>query len=425
MIERLNRMMTQSLRACINDQKDWIVVLQSIAMSYRSTRHDSTGKSPYEMMFGCPMRLPFELKMNPITGIPQHVNNEDLGEILTQDTREELVEKFKTIDKIRGVIHDAATDEIARSQLKQAKYYDSRHCGSKLSVGDKVLHYNRKAAQRQGDKTAPQWLDPYTIVKVHDKGNYTVMDKNGKQLATKVCASNHKMWHEPMNSDLLPDWIKPSQIPDPAEVVQEQLDESKKNKKAKRKKEALKKAKPNAYLKKLYGDNLPLPPCDRQDSSTEFITPNVFKREREESSDDQSEKPSQRVHFTDNISVHTFPKCTSEKKEADKEIRKEELKAKLKEMKKKKEMEGKRELKEKKDKFFSDMLPDYREDENVQNRSNCSDGSDCEIVQSVQNSDFTFDPLTPNVRKAICDRLSMPFHKADLKHDNIGEKLFN
>ena len=37
MIERLSRTMTQSLRVCINDQKDWIVVLQSIAMSYRST----------------------------------------------------------------------------------------------------------------------------------------------------------------------------------------------------------------------------------------------------------------------------------------------------------------------------------------------------------------------------------------------------
>ena len=178
MIERLNRTMTQSLRACINQQQDWILVLQSIAMSYRSTRHDSTGKSPYEMMFGCPMRLPFELNTNPITGIPQRVKNEDLGELLIQDTDEELVEKFKTIDKIRGVIHDAASDEIARSQLKQAKYYDSRHCGSKLSVGDKVLHYNRKAAQRQGDKTAPKWLGPYTIVKVHDKGNYTVKDKN-------------------------------------------------------------------------------------------------------------------------------------------------------------------------------------------------------------------------------------------------------
>ena len=99
------------------------------------------------MMFSCPMQLLFELKTNLITGILQHVNNEDLGEILTQDTHEELVEKFKTFNKIRGIIHDAATDEIAWSQLKQAKYYDNRHCGSKLSVGDKVLHYNRKAAQ--------------------------------------------------------------------------------------------------------------------------------------------------------------------------------------------------------------------------------------------------------------------------------------
>ena len=218
-----------------------------------------------------------------------------------------------------------------------------------------------------------------------------------------------------------PTGSKPSRIPDPAEVVQERLYESKKNKKAKRKKEVLKKAKPNAYLKKLYGDNLPLPPCDRQDSSTEFITPNVFKHEREESSEDRNEKSSKRVHFTDNISVHTFPKHTSEK-EADKEIRKEEMKSKLMRMKTEKEKNEKRELKEKKDKFFSDMLPDYREDENG---SNSSDGSDCEIVQSVQNSDFTFNPLTPNVRKAICDCLSMPLHKADLKHENTGEELFN
>ena len=68
----------------------------------------------------------------------------------------------------------------------------------------------------------------------------------------------------------------------------------------------------------------------------------MFKCEREESSEDPNEKPSKRVHFTDNISVHTFPKRISEKKEADKEIRKEELKAKLKRMKKEKEKDEKR-----------------------------------------------------------------------------------
>ena len=131
------------------------------------------------------MHLPFELKTNPFTGIPKHIDNDDLGEIFPEDSEQEIVDKFNAIDKIRGVIHNAASDEIARSQLKQAKYYDSRHCGSKLSVGDKVLHYNHKAAQRQGDKTAPKWIG---------------------QL-----------------DDFLPDWIKPSQIPDSVDEVKKQF----------------------------------------------------------------------------------------------------------------------------------------------------------------------------------------------------------
>ena len=111
--------------------------------------------------------------------------------------------------------------------MKQAKYYDSRHCGSKLNISDKVLHYNHKAAQQQGDKTAPCWIGPYTIVKVHYKGNYTVKDKNDHQLATKVCASNLKLWQEPIASDFLPDWIKPSLIPDTVSEVKQQLDDAK------------------------------------------------------------------------------------------------------------------------------------------------------------------------------------------------------
>ena len=156
----------------------------------------------------------------------QHIHNDDLGEILPQSTVEEIAEKFTVIDKIRTVIHNAASDEIARSQLKHAKYYNSCHCGSKLKIGDKVLHYNCKAAQRQGDKTAPHWIGPYTIVKVHDKGNYTVKHKNGNQLATKVCTSNLKLWQEPITSNFLPDWIKPSLVPDTVSEVKQQLDEA-------------------------------------------------------------------------------------------------------------------------------------------------------------------------------------------------------
>ena len=99
------------------------------------------------MMFRCHMHLPFELKTNPFPSIPQNIHSDHLGEILPESTMEEIAEKFTVIEKIRTVIHDAASYEIALSKLKQAKYYDSRHCGSKLNIGDKVLHYNCKAAK--------------------------------------------------------------------------------------------------------------------------------------------------------------------------------------------------------------------------------------------------------------------------------------
>ena len=286
MIEQLNHTMTQCLRTCIDEQKDWIVILQSITMSYRSTRHNSTGKSPYEMMFRCRMHLPFKLKTNPFTSVPQHIHNDDLGEILPESTMEEIAEKFTVIDKIRTVIHDVASDEIAQSQLKQAKYYDSHHCGSKLNISDKVLHYNCKAAQQQGDKTAPHWIGPYTIVKVHNKGNYTIKDKNGHQLATKMCASNLlKLWQEPIASDFLPDWIKPSLIPDTVSKVKPQLDEAKKQK---QNKQAIRhrRRKPNQMTTSknyLVMTSLPLPVNSKiLNSKPVYSTPNVFKHEMEQ-----------------------------------------------------------------------------------------------------------------------------------------------
>ena len=50
---------------------------------------------------------------------------------------------------------------------------------------------------------------------------------------------------------------------------------------------------------------------------------------------------------------------------------------------------------------------------------------DVQILGSVDTNDFIFNPLTVPVRIAICQRLDMPFRKADLKHENMGEKLLD
>ena len=48
-------------------------------MSIRSQPHESTGLSPYEMMFGIPMRLPTELEESEI---PESATQSQLAELM-------------------------------------------------------------------------------------------------------------------------------------------------------------------------------------------------------------------------------------------------------------------------------------------------------------------------------------------------------
>ena len=65
LVEKQNASTSQSLRACIKDQVDWYHFLDSIAFSFRASQHHSTGKTPFEMMFGHSPLLHIQLKTRP------------------------------------------------------------------------------------------------------------------------------------------------------------------------------------------------------------------------------------------------------------------------------------------------------------------------------------------------------------------------
>lgn len=205
MVEKANSTTTNRLKACINQQQDWLGLLDSLAMAYRASQHCSTGKSPYEMLTGTQMRLPIDLSMlNLAPGAPAADQDEQVDpdtDAESHNSEDESPPRYPNFDEIiaahqvlRNDIHNEAAANIVRAQARQAKNYDARHRGTKLTVGDKVLHYNTRAAQRKGDKLAPRWIGPYTIVEVHQNGNLTVADRHGKVLATKLCSSHVKMY---------------------------------------------------------------------------------------------------------------------------------------------------------------------------------------------------------------------------------------
>ena len=63
MLERSNRTLQAMLRAFVNEARDdWDDHLPAVTCAYRSTPHDSTGVSPFKMVFGHEMTLPIDLQ---------------------------------------------------------------------------------------------------------------------------------------------------------------------------------------------------------------------------------------------------------------------------------------------------------------------------------------------------------------------------
>ena len=52
LVERINRSLLTLLRSFVDKKEDWKKHLQLLLFIYRSTKHATTGLSPYEVLFG-------------------------------------------------------------------------------------------------------------------------------------------------------------------------------------------------------------------------------------------------------------------------------------------------------------------------------------------------------------------------------------
>ena len=222
MVEKLNSTVISALKACTMTPTDWVNCLQSVAMSIRLQPNESTGISPYKMMFGMPMRLPTELEDSDI---PSSASKEEMAQIFPQPPEGEQSAKiFESVDKIRQIIHNSALGNISRAKTKQAFYFEQRHHGIPLQIGDKVLHYNRRAGQRLGDKLHGRWIGPYLIVGMNGKNKYQVKDMNGYVLKTYLNGSNLKRYltKEDVNEGD-PDLVPAGELPEKPDTVDDLL----------------------------------------------------------------------------------------------------------------------------------------------------------------------------------------------------------
>ena len=147
MVERFNRTLLMMLAMFAGKNRDdWDDLLPAVMMAYRSSVHESTGFSPYRLMFGEECTLPMDI------GLPteQLQSPDEITSPYAVWVRDALEEAYEQVRLHSGQVVQ-----------RQKRLYDRRAVKRTFTVGDWVMRYYAPAKKCKLDSA---WIGPYLVV---------------------------------------------------------------------------------------------------------------------------------------------------------------------------------------------------------------------------------------------------------------------
>ena len=191
LVERNNRTIQNSMLKILEQNQDqWPQVLTGVLLAYRSSKQSSTGFTPFFLLYGRTAKLPIECREeeNPIHEIVAAYVEDDLQ---PDDVRQRL----QTILTVRNNISQIVCENIIHAQDKQKRAYKARNLSKKaFKIGDKVLSWNLRRADRKGGRMSDPWLGPYTVSTITANGAYELTSKDGEVLRSRQHGVNLKLF---------------------------------------------------------------------------------------------------------------------------------------------------------------------------------------------------------------------------------------
>lgn len=183
LVERQNSTLAQSLRIyCGKDQTKWPNYLQSIMMAFRkSPAMNTTEYSPFYMVFGQEMKIPFDIALIPKDNLGQQ----------TKEHIEEIKSNLKLVQEI-------SAENDKKHKAKDKERHDQKAKTPDFKVGDVVLKAINQIPVGKSRKLYNKFEGPYHIQYVGDNYTYKLIDlRNNKPHKSMINACHLKHYNDP------------------------------------------------------------------------------------------------------------------------------------------------------------------------------------------------------------------------------------
>ena len=178
LLENFNGTLKKMLK-CYSDEtaKDWDKNILYVLFAYREAKHETTGCSPFEMLYGRHVRGPLSIVKEEWEDLnPGDVKQSAISYIL--DARERL-KKMTALANSREI-----------SQKEKQKYFDKKTKDRQLKVHDKVLILLPTST----NTLLAEWRGPYEIIDQVSPVDYTVKMK--KKTSKTFHINMIKKWYD-------------------------------------------------------------------------------------------------------------------------------------------------------------------------------------------------------------------------------------
>ena len=189
-VESTNKVIEAILTKTIKEnRRDWFQRLPEALWVYRTTWRNTTGFSPYELVFGKNAIFPVEFEIKTLrTALAVNLD-------LT-DAQTARLQQLQELDEKRlDAIH-----QTTMIQQQRSRWHDRTIKQKQFQKGDRALLYDSHFENFQG-KLRTRWLGPYEVDAVFPKGTVRLLTIDGSRTPLLVNGYRLRLYQRPVSKE--------------------------------------------------------------------------------------------------------------------------------------------------------------------------------------------------------------------------------